>query len=306
MKKIIILTSLLICLSFAGPIFEFKSNVKETPKWIEESLAGIKQEINRYAMPSGVVGIAIKDLTSDESFSLNGNVPFNPASVIKIPVMIEAYHQDSLGIISLNDKMRLSNRFKLPGSGSLQYHQDGELFTVKRLIELMITDSDNTATFMLIDKLGIANINSYMRRCGVYKTIVKDPTMFNKEKGKHNITCPEDMLKLMDKMYNGKLVNAKASNEMLTVMKGQRHKWGIARFLPNVTIANKTGSLDFVRNDVGIIYANNRPYIISIFSRELPSNRGGSVMVGALSKVVYDVRSHCTLSNKNNDDFSNS
>ncbi len=304
MKKIVLLTTILFCITFAGPIFEFKTNVKETSQWMSESLDGIKKEVTKYAMPGGVVGIAIKDLTSGETFSLNGNLGFNPASVIKIPVMIEAYHQASLGVISLDDKMRLTQRFKLTGSGSLQYHNNGEMFTIRRLVELMITDSDNTATYMLIEKLGARNINSYMRRCGIYKTILKDPTMFNKQEGKHNVTSPEDMLTLMDKMYKGQLVNKKASEEMLATMKAQRHKWGIARFLPNVTIANKTGSLDFVRNDVGIIYANNKPYIISIFSRSLPSNRGGSVMIGALSKVVYDVRSHCNLETKDFNDLS--
>ncbi|MDD4527058.1 MAG: class A beta-lactamase-related serine hydrolase [Candidatus Margulisbacteria bacterium] len=298
MKKLILLIILLLCWTFASPVYEFKSNVQKNPQWIAESMEGIKKEVSKYALPNGVVGIAIKDLNSGETFSLNGNMAFHPASVMKIPVMIEAYHQDALGVISLDDKMRLSKRFKLTGSGSLQYHKDGEIFTIRRLIDLMITDSDNTATYMLVEKLGIKNINSYMRRCGIYRTVLKDPTMLCKEDGKHNVTSPEDMLKLMDKMYKGQLVNAKASTEMLAVMKAQRHKWGIARFLPNVTIANKTGSLDFVRNDVGIIYANNKPYIISIFSKGLPSNSGGSVMIGSLSKVIYDVRNHIIASSK--------
>ncbi len=304
MKKLVGLTLLLFCITFAGPFFDFKTNVKEKPQWILESLEGITKEVTKYAMPNGVVGIAIKDLSSGETFSLNGNVAFNPASVIKIPVMVEAYHQAQLGIISLDDKMRLTDRYKLPGSGSLQYHANGETFTIRRLIDLMITDSDNTATQMLMTKLGVHNINSFMRRCGIYRTVIKDPTMFVKTEGKHNITSPDDMMKLMDKMYKGQLISPKASTEMLATMKAQRHKWGIARFLPNVTIANKTGSLDYVRNDVGIIYANNKPYIISIFSRSLPSNHGGSVMVGALSKVVYDVRSHCSFSENNTNTIS--
>lgn len=292
MRKVVFLIILIItfCLTFG--LNEFKANVKEQPQWMVESFEGIKKQIAKYAMPGGIVGIAIKDLDTGETFSMNGSQLFNPASVIKIPVMVEAFHQVEQGKISLNDKLTLCQRNKLVGSGSLQFFKNGSVFSIKKLIELMITDSDNTATNMLIEKLGMYNINSFMRYNGIYRTVLKDPTMFNKKEGQYNITCPEDMLKIMDKIYRGKLVSNEASMAMLEIMKAQRHKWGIARFLPNVIIANKTGSLDFVRNDVGIILDKDKPYIISIFSKQLPSNYSGSVMVGALSKIIYDVRKH--------------
>ena len=276
-----------------------RASVAERPQWMVDSFEGIKEKISKYALPGGIVGISLKDLSSGETFSLNGNMLFHPASVIKIPVMVEAFRQVDKGILSLDDQLTLKQSNKIPGSGSLQYSKNGSRFSILRLIDLMITDSDNTATHMLVERLGMGNINYCMKRYGIYKTVIKDPTMLVKEEGKHNLTCPDDMIRLLDKMYKGQLVTPQASEKMLAIMKAQRHKWGLARFLPNVVIANKTGSLDFVRNDVGIVLDHDKPYIISIFSKQLPSNHGGSVMVGELSKIIYDIRKHELISKTN-------
>ncbi|MDD5457296.1 MAG: class A beta-lactamase-related serine hydrolase [Candidatus Margulisbacteria bacterium] len=279
-------------LSFAYPVVpEILCNNKTQPQWISDIMKDINAQIDKYALPGGIVGIVIKDLTTGEYFSMNGNIIFNPASVIKVPVMVEAFHQVEKGKLSLDERLVLRQENKLVGSGSLQYFRCGKRFSVRRLIELMITDSDNTATNMLVNRLGMQNINEYMRRLGLRHTVIKDPTMFCKVEGQHNITSPVDMVILLEKMYKGTLVSKAASEDMLSIMKGQRHKWGIARFLPpTVTIANKTGSLDFVRNDVGIILDKDKPYVISIFSKHLPSNHYGSILVGSLSKVVYERR----------------
>ncbi len=291
MKKLIFFTGVLL-LTIAFGLDLDRGRLADQPEWIQHTVADMNTQLERYAMPGGIVGISIKDLQTGESFSMNGNRSFNPASVIKIPVMIEAYNQIEQGRISLSTELTLQQHNKLPGAGSIQFFHNKTPFTVGRLIELMITDSDNTATAMLIEKLGMYRINATARKVGMKKTVVRDWTMLNKLPGRHNITSPEDMLMVMDKMYKGQLISKTASVAMLETMKRQRHKWGIARFLPPSTvIANKTGSLDFVRNDVGIIWQNDKPYIVSIFSEHLPSNHGGSVMVGALSKAIFDNRS---------------
>jgi beta-lactamase class A len=269
-----------------------RGKLTDQPAWVQSAIADINKQLERYAMPGGVVGMAIKDIQTGDSFSMNGGRSFNPASVIKIPVMIEAYNQMEQGRISFNTELTLEQHNKLPGAGSIQFFRNKSPFTVGRLIELMITDSDNTATAMLIEKLGMYRINATMKKVGMRKTVLRDWTMLNKLPGRHNVTSPEDMLMVMEKMYQGRLISKSASEAMLATMKRQRHKWGIARFLPPTTvIANKTGSLDFVRNDVGIIWQNDKPYIVSIFAEHLPSNHGGSVMVGALSKAIFDNRS---------------
>jgi beta-lactamase class A len=291
MKNSIFIT-LLILFSFAFGLDLDRGKLSDQPVWVQKTVADINKQLDRYAMPGGVVGLAIKDIESGDYFSMNGWRIFNPASVIKIPVMIEAYHQIEQGRLALGTKLTLEQHHKLPGSGSLQFFRNKSILSVGRLIELMITDSDNTATAMLIEKLGMYRINATMKKIGMKKTILRDWTMLNKLPGHHNVTSPEDMLRVMEKMYEGRLISKAASEAMLATMKRQHHKWGIARFLPpDVVVANKTGSLDFVRNDVGIIWQNNKPYIVSIFAEHLPSNHGGSVMVGALSRAIFENRS---------------
>ena len=268
--------------------FAAENNSRQS-SWVEDVLKEMNIQIDKYALPGGIVGFSIKDLSTNEQFSSNGNQIFNPASVIKVPVMVEAFHQAAQGKLSLDEDLTLHQENKIPGSGSLQWSHAGNVFSIKRLIYLMITDSDNTATNMLIHRLGMGNINAYMHHIGLRHTVIKDPTLLVKKPGHFNLSTPNDMLSLLEKMYKGLLVNPDSSAAMLAIMKEQKHKWGISRFLPvSVVVANKTGSLDYVRNDIGIIYDGDKPYIVSIFSKHLPSNRYGSVMVGALSRVIFE------------------
>jgi len=250
----------------------------------------INLEIQRKA-PGAIFGIAVKDLVTGEKILLNSDVPFLPASVIKIPVMVEVYHQVALGKLSMQEPLILKSYYKLPGSGNLQYLKDGSPFTIERLVDLMITDSDNTATHMLIARLGSQNINRYMRQLGLKKTIIKDYTLIEKSPGLCNISSPDDMLHLLELMYKKQLISARVSTEMLSIMKRQHHRWGIPRFLPaHVIIANKTGSMDHVRNDVGIIFDQKHPYIVVIFSKKIPPKVNGSILVGFISKIIYEAK----------------
>jgi beta-lactamase class A len=278
----------LLLLFFIRPV-----SAIETPSWVEEILNQVNFEIKKYAMPGGVVGFSMKDLNSGVVVSQNADMAFPPASVIKLAVMVKAFQEEANGKLSFKQKLVLRRANKLPGSGSLQYARCGGGYTIESLIKLMITDSDNTATHMLITKLGKENINKYMQEIGLKNTVIKDLTLFQKKPGLCNISTPEDMLFLMDKMYNKTLVNAEASTKMLEIMTKQLHRWGIPKLLPpGLMIANKTGSLDYVRNDVGIIMDNNNPYIISIFAKELPSNSRGTALIGSISKAVYDIRAN--------------
>ncbi|MEK6556888.1 MAG: serine hydrolase [Candidatus Margulisiibacteriota bacterium] len=290
LKKPILLLVIMLSVSLAMALELDPSLLRKHPQWVQDVVSDLDKQVAKYALPGGIIGISLKDLITGETFSVNGRQPFNPASVIKIPVMVEAFHQIDEGELSMDDLLTLRFHNKIPGAGSIQYAREGSRFTVRKLVEEMITNSDNTATNMLIEKLGMYSINAYMNKIGMRRTVIKDPTMLCKKPGRFNLTTPEDMLLVMDKIYRGQVISQKASAEMLEIMKRQHHKWGIARFLPrDVIIANKTGSLDFVRNDVGIIMGE-RPYILSIFCRNLPSNHFGSVLVGAMSKVIYERR----------------
>lgn len=237
----------------------------------------------------GIIGVSIKDLTSDQFLSINGNIQFNPASVIKVAVMAEVFHQIEQKKMSLQDTITLEQSNHMPGSGRLYFQRTGSKFSVAYLIDKMITESDNTATNMLMHDVGIENINNFMTSLGLFATVIKDDTLLCKIPDQHNWSTTDDMLKLLDMMYHGELVSPQASKAMIDVMLTQKLKWGIPHSLPaDLPIANKTGSLDGVRNDIAIIYAKDHPYIVAIFTGEVPSNIEATNLVRHLSKLIYD------------------
>lgn len=237
----------------------------------------------------GTFGIVVKDIRSQDYLSINGNITFNPASVIKVPIMAEVYHQVAQAKIKLEDTVTLNMENKMTGSGSLYFSPNGSTYNVRTLVQKMITESDNTATNMLMHYVGIDHINRYMQDLDLGHTVIRDETLLSKIPEQQNQTTPGDMLHLLELMYNGKLVNEIASAEMIAIMLEQKYRWGIPGLLPDhLKIANKTGSVDGVRNDIGIVFAENNPYLIVIFSKQVPTNEQAVLFVKKISRLVYD------------------
>lgn len=262
---------------------------QQAPGWISEIMQGFNKEVHANESSNSMVGILFKDLSSGETWGINSDLAFNPASVIKLPIMAEVFHQKELGHLSLDDVVVLQNSDRLPGAGDLQYFSQGKPFSVKRLVELMICNSDNTATQMLIRTIGTKNINDYMLNLGLTSTYIRDKTMMTKKIPNQNTTSPRDMMVLLEKIYKGDLVSSESSAQMLAILKKQHHRWGIPRYLPNdVTVANKTGSVDGVRNDVALLITPGKTSILCIFSMGLPERRSSSIMVSNIAKMVYE------------------
>lgn len=236
---------------------------------------------------SGIIGISYIDLTSGEYLSINGDHLFNPASVIKVPVMVEAFRQREMGLLNFSQRVTLRSSDKLWGSGSLYFARVGSTYTVRELIETMITHSDNTATKMLIRLLGMKNITGTMRNIGLKHTVL-NTSMLLKAEGL-NYTTPNDMATLMYQLYQLKVVSPQASLDMIGIMLRQQCRWGIPRFLPDtLKIANKTGSLNGVRNDTAIIFYKDKPYILSILTNQMKSNTYAKYLVSKISQYVYE------------------
>ncbi|HAR62616.1 MAG: hypothetical protein DKM50_06095 [Candidatus Margulisiibacteriota bacterium] len=289
-KKSVIVIIMSLCLWFMIGLAFTDNTMPPTGQdsWLVYAFKDLYDHVNQYSN-GGTVGISIKDLTSEEYISINGDIQFNPASVIKVPVMAEVFHQLANGKLTLDKCIVLKRNNKVPGSGGLYYCQNGNSYTIKHLVEKMITESDNTATNMLINFVGMNNINKYMNSLGLSQTVIKDDTMLSKKPGYQNTTTPDDMLLLLDMMYQGKLVNKKYSLQMLEIMSAQKHKWGIRKYLPEtLKIANKTGSLNSVRNDIGIIFVKDKPYILTIFAKQIPSDFEATLFVRTISKLIYD------------------
>lgn len=267
-------------------------------------LIELRKEITKQIKKNqGIIGVTYIDIATGEYLSMNGDTPFNPASVIKLPVMVEAFRQRELGLINFSDTLVLKGSDKMWGSGKLYYARIGKRYAIRELIEVMITDSDNTATKMLIGLLGNQNITNTMRELGLNKTVVGTSMLLDAEG--LNYTTPNDMAVLLYNLYQLKVVSPQASLEMIDILLRQHHKWGIPRFLPeNLRIANKTGSLTGVRNDAAIIFYENRPYILSILTNNMPANDYTKLLVSKISQNIFEWK--CSHTYDKNFAFSNS
>ena len=207
------------------------------------------------ALP-GKVCVYGRDLTAGESCAFQADVPVGAASVIKIPILIEAFRQEENGLLSMEETVSLRPEMKMPSCGALTYLHDGLTVTLRDLCVLMIILSDNTATNLLIDRLGMDAVNSTLRRLGCEKTIRRK--LFDSAaaaRGIENQVTAGEIGMLLEKMYRGQCVSPRADEAMLAILRDQRLNGKMPFFLHShgVRIAHKTGEDDGITHDVGII-----------------------------------------------------
>lgn len=227
----------------------------------------IYDNINRL---KGSIGIYYKNLSTGATLSHNADKGFISASMIKVPILVEAFHQIETNSISGDDVVCLYENDKMPSCGALSYMHNGLEVTIEDLCNLMIIISDNTATNKLIKHLGFNNINGYMHELGLKNTIL-GRLLFDEEadkRGERNITSPEDIGLLFELMWQGKLVSPAASKQMLNILKLQQLNHKLPAWLgEEATVAHKTGEDTGITHDAGIIYAS-RPFILCVLSEE--------------------------------------
>jgi beta-lactamase class A len=252
----------------------------------------------------GKVAIAVKHLETGESFTLNADDVMPTASLIKLAVMAEVYQQAADGKVKLTDTVALRKDDKVQGSGILTEHfSEGATFPLRDAVRLMIVFSDNTATNLVVDKIGIAATGKRMKAWGFPNTMIHhkvfkgsttsiDPE--RTEKYGLGSTTPNEMIGLLEKLHQGKLVNAEASKEMLEHLKKCDDKDKFPALLPEGTmVAHKTGSVNEVRTDAGIIYTPGGPVAVCVLTNENEDQRwkpdnAGNVLCAKVAKEVYD------------------
>jgi len=252
----------------------------------------------------GKVAIVVKHLITGETFVLNGDEPMATASLIKFPLMIEVYMLVHEGKIKLSDMVTLREKDKVQGSGILTYHfSEGATFPLKDAVRLMIAYSDNTATNLILDKIGIDTMNKRMDAWGFAQTKINAKVFLGKttsvspERTKRfglGSTTANETVKLLEQVYHGKVVNPQACKEMLDHLKKCEDKDSFPRLLPAGTVvAHKTGSVTGVRTDAGIIYLKSGPVALCVLTEKNEDKSSGKVNEGNLlcarvARVVYD------------------
>ena len=227
----------------------------------------------------GSWGIVLEDLDLGEKWVLNGDELFYAASVIKVPIMAAVFAAAERGKLTITDQLVLKSEDMVLGSGVLQHLTPGTTLSINDIVMLMIIQSDNTATNILIDLVGVDNIVHTMKEIGMEKSTFYNKLMMNNPnpKGFNQIT-PNDISKLLKHMTTGKLVSADASEQMLDILKKQQIKDCLPEKLPSPysnfnngmtawELAHKTGWIPGTRHDVGIFYVAQRKLIATVLSK---------------------------------------
>ncbi len=238
---------------------------------------------------SGVISIGFYDLERHYQYVLNPRA-MPAASVIKLYIMIEAFRQERDGIIDLQEEYVLMEEDKTEGSGITAYYPDGTSFSLNELVELMIIDSDNTAANILIERLGIDNINQTIENAGCMNTQLKWKLMTDKIliEDDDNPVAVQDLILVLRSMHEGQLVSPDYDRKMMGIMKRQHYRSRIPAGLPSGTaVANKTGTLSWVVNDTAIVFTDQGDYILCVLNSSPASQAEAEEMIVGVSRITY-------------------
>ncbi len=276
----------------AAPSEQSALGEKQQALWqkLESSIREVDRNLD------GVMGVAIEDLTTGQKFFLHENEVFPQASSIKIAVLAELYHQAQLSPAGATGKAKLSDLYTV---NALDLVPDSDIMlgltpsitrvTNRDLATMMIAVSDNSATNVLIDRVGMENVNGLMDSLGLTHTRLLRKMMDLKAagEGRENISTPREMMTLLEQIYRGKVLNKKMTEDFLKML-GTHKQSFIPRDLPDgVRTANKPGELEAVRNDSGIVFAQNRPYVICVMTTYLRTERDGEDAIARISSAAY-------------------
>lgn len=231
----------------------------------------------------GEVSFYYKNLITGETLGFQENIPLEAASVIKIPVLVEAFSRIEVGTLDKNGMISIKKEDKLPSCGALSYMHDGLMVTFEDLYTLMIILSDNTATNLLIKYLGMEQINSTLGKLGLKNTKINRLLFDSKQSalGVQNYISAYDIGSLFEKMYFGELISPESSLEMLRILKNQRLNGKIPFHIHGkMEVAHKTGEDDGITHDVGIVYAP-QPFVVCFC--------GNQVEVPAFERLMQDI-----------------
>lgn len=306
-KKILLFISLLIFLAI-GAYFGQRYYVKFQKAKQEQLLyearkiawhnlqQRIKSEISQF---KGEAGIVIKDLETGWEFAYDKEKLFPSASLAKIPLMAACFRASEEGRIKLDRNVALKSSDKLTGSGSLKDMKPGTTFSIEKLIGLMIYDSDNTASNMLTNIVGIDYLNNSFRAFGLKNTNLsrKIADFSARDSGIENYTTAADMAFMLENIYRKSLISKDSSERCLRILKLCRMNDRISKYLPaDVVVAHKTGLERGICHDAGIVFTCKGDFLIVALTKHSNSNSVSSKEF--IAKVSLDTYNYLEQSKK--------
>ncbi|HTS13057.1 MAG TPA: serine hydrolase [Candidatus Limnocylindrales bacterium] len=283
------------------------------------SASTLQQQVDSLAAAHhGHVALYAKNLATGDTVSIDASRPVQTASIIKLTFMLQAFEQIKAGKLQLSAPLTLTKDNQVIGSGILNLLNPGLKLTLKDTITLMIDLSDNTATNMLIDAVGLKPTNEMLARMGLkntyfYKKVFKPaegPMPPDQKQFGLGKTTAEEISRVMESIYRCDLGDRALCLQMITILREQQDNDGIPRYLERKdasenlsAVAHKTGALDDVRNDVALVYTARGPVIISIFTWDnqdqswTPDNEG-EITIARLARAIVDAWSPAGLAPK--------
>jgi len=255
-------------------LYAYNEQKKQLEKQLEEKKANwaalenkIKGETDKFGQEAGLI---IKDLSTGWTISVNKDKLFPSASLVKVPIMATIFSLCAEKELNLEQRLVLANKCKVLGSGVINDYAAGTEFNIDYLIKVMITESDNTATNMLIDHLGLEPLNNYFKKLGLSNTNLARKMMDfkSRQNGIENFTSASDVAYLFEEIYNEKLINKDFSRKCLEILKKQKARDRIPKKLPSgAVVAHKTGLEKGVCHDAGIVFTPNGDFLICVLTR---------------------------------------
>jgi beta-lactamase class A len=254
----------------------------------------LKQKFDRRAgeiaaRVDGVMGYAIVDLTSGDRFGHLDREMFPTASTIKLAIVYELFKQAEEGKVSLDETIVLDRRKAVGGTGVLADLGTPTL-SILDYATLMVRLSDNTATNVLVDRLGMENITNRMQALGLTATRLRRHMMDTAaaRRGDENVSTPDELARLLEAMYGPAEPGHRASPGAIAMLKKSKESRLRRGLPPGVETADKPGELEGVRVDAGIVYAKNRPYVFAAMTTFLKDETEGERAIEELSRAAYE------------------
>lgn len=261
---------------------------------------------------SGTVSLYAKNLDTGVAVGIRETDSVRTASTIKLPILLAVFDSVARGQAKWTDPLTLTAAEKVAGSGVLASEiSDGVALPLRDVVHLMMVLSDNTATNLVLERFTADAVNAYLDSIGIKTTRslrkirgdgnqLKSPSGWSaagklpeNEKYGLGVSTPRDMVTILEKLERGEIVNAEASREIIAIMKRCRDDYGIRRRVGDVPVANKTGALDALRSDVGIVYSKGGRIAMAITVDGLPKidygpDNAGCLMIAELAKMLVD------------------